>query len=128
MQTNTGEDSEDKTVEKLYAHIAYVNTIMSTLDEFPNDPIEDRKRILGECQFLRAAYYLMLSNLYGWAYDVKNNGADLSVPLKTTEWIVEDKFSRATVGEVYRVIERDLIGACANLRGVEQKNFYRTNQ
>ena len=128
LQTNTGEDSEDKTVEKLYAHIAYVNTIMSTLDEFPNDPIEDRKRILGECQFLRAAYYLMLSNLYGWAYDVKNNGADLSVPLKTTEWIVEDKFSRATVGEVYRVIERDLIGACANLRGVEQKNFYRTNQ
>ena len=36
----------------------------------------------------------MLSNLYGWAsHDVKNNGADLSVPMKTTEWIVEDKFS-----------------------------------
>ena len=35
LQTNTGEDSEDKTVEKLYAHIAYVNTIMSTLEEFP---------------------------------------------------------------------------------------------
>ena len=119
---------EDKTVDKLYAHIAYVNTIINYLDQFPDDPIEERMRIRGEGQFLRAAYYLMASNLYGWAYDVKNSGADPSVPLKTFEWVVEDKFTRATVGEVYDLIETDLKGACENLRGIRQPNFYRTNQ
>lgn len=118
----------DNTVEMLYAHIAYVNTIINYLDEFPNDPIEEKRRICGEGQFLRAVYYLMLSNLYGWAYNPANGGSDLSVPLKTNEWVTEDKFSRATVGEVYDAIVNDLKGACENLRGVVQKNYYRTNQ
>lgn len=69
----------------------------------------------------------MLSNLYGWAYDAKNKGADKSVPLKLYEWVTEDKFSRATVGKVYDAIVKDLLGACENLRGVVQKNFYRAN-
>lgn len=125
---STDPNVKDETIDKLYAHIAYVNTIIDYLDEFPNDPIEQKRQILGESQFLRGAYYLMLSNLYGWAYDVKNGGKDLSVPLKTTSWVVEDKLPRATVGEVYKVIEQDLKGACENLRGVEQKVIYRTNQ
>ena len=118
----------DGTISSLYAHIAYVNTIINYVDEFPNDPIEERMRVQGEGQFLRAAYYLQLSNLYGWAYDAKNGGKDLSVPLKLYEWVVEDKFARATVGEVYKAIETDLKNACVNLKGVVQKNFYRTNE
>ncbi|HJA15706.1 MAG TPA: RagB/SusD family nutrient uptake outer membrane protein [Candidatus Butyricimonas faecavium] len=119
---------EDITISKLYAHIAYVNTIINYVDEFPNDPIEDQKRIRGEGQFLRAAYYLMVSNLYGEAYDAKNGGKDISVPLKKVEWVVEDKFERATVHDVYEVIVNDLKNASENLEGVVQKNFYRTNQ
>ncbi|WP_065218763.1 MULTISPECIES: RagB/SusD family nutrient uptake outer membrane protein [Butyricimonas] len=119
---------EDVTVKQLYAHVAYVNTIINYVDEFPNDPIEDRVRVTGEGQFLRGAYYLLLSNLYGWAYDVKNEGADPSVPLKLYEWVTDAKFSRATVGEVYSSIVSDLEQACENLRGVVQKNYYRANQ
>ena len=119
---------DDKSVRKLYAHIAYVNTIINYLDEFPNDPVDEKMRIRGEGQFLRAAYYLMVSNLYGWAYDAKNKGTDLSVPLKTYEWVVEDHFARAMVGEVYRLIVEDLNGAVRDLEGVVQKNFYLANQ
>lgn len=46
---------KDETFESLYKHIAYVNTIVSYVDEFPDDPIEERKRIRGEGQFLRGA-------------------------------------------------------------------------
>ena len=118
----------DESLEKLYSHIAYVNAIVNYVDEFPNDPIEDRMRIRGECQFLRAQYYLILSNLYGWAYDVENEGMDLSVPLKKTEYVTDEYFSRATVGEVYNYILEDLLAANDNLRGVEQKSIYRANQ
>lgn len=119
---------EDTGLEKIYSHIAYVNTIINYLKEFPNDPLEDQMRIRGEGQFLRAAYYLIVSNLYGGAYDVKNGGTDMSVPLKTYEWVVESKFAQASVGKVYDYIVEDLKSACENLRGVVQKNFYRTNQ
>ncbi len=121
------EEVKDETCDKLYAHIAYVNTIINYVDEFTDEPLETRMRIRGEGQFLRAAYYLMSSNIYGWAYDAKNGGTDLSVPLKTDEWVTEDKFSRATVGEVYDMIVKDLKNACDNLRGVEQPSFYRAN-
>ena len=119
---------KDESDEKLYAHIAYVNTIINYVDEFPDEPIETRQRIRGEGLFLRAVYYLMSSNIYGWAYDVKNNGEDLSIPLKTYEWVTEAKFSRATVGQVYQQIESDLWQACECLKGVRQKTFYRADQ
>ncbi|WP_065218133.1 MULTISPECIES: RagB/SusD family nutrient uptake outer membrane protein [Butyricimonas] len=113
--------------EKLYAHIAYVNTIINYVDEFPDEPLETRMRIRGEGLFLRAAYYLMSSNLFGRAYDAKNKGADLSIPLKTFEWVTEAKFTRATVGEVYGLIESDLRQACECLDGVDQRTFYRAD-
>ncbi len=119
---------ENTTPGLLYEHIAYVNTIINYIDEFPNDPIEELTRIRGEGQFLRAAYYLMANNLFGWAYDRANNGSDPGIPLKTVEWVVEDKFGRAPVSAVYDLIVNDLEEACYNLRGVKQKNFYRTNE
>ena len=122
------EERKDNTITKLYEHIAYTSTIINYVDEFPKDPIEELMRIQGEGQFLRAAYYLMVNNIYGWAYDPKNDGADWGVQLKTSEWIVEEHIPRGTVKQVYRAIVGDLEGACENLRGVVQKNFYRTNQ
>lgn len=119
---------KDATFEKLYQHIGYVNVIIDYVDEFPEDPIEDRMRIRGEGQFLRGAYYLMLNNLYGLAYDANNAKTDLGVPLNLTEYVEEKYFSRASVQEVYNVIVRDLKGACENLKGVKQKNFYRANE
>lgn len=43
---------EDGTVKQLYAHVAYVNTIINYVDEFPNDPIEDRMRVTGRSSIL----------------------------------------------------------------------------
>ena len=123
-----GEEFKDETFYMLYEHIAYVNTIIAQVDEFPDDPIEERTRIRGEGQFLRAAYYFVLNNLYGHAYDSHNSGADWGVPVKTTEYVTKDYFKRNSVKEVYEQIIEDLNRACENLRGVKQRNYYRTNQ
>lgn len=122
------QNTEDNTISRLYKHIATVNTVINYVDEFSSDPQEERMRVRGEGLFLRAAYYLMVNNLYGWAYDAKNKGADMGVPLKTSEWVVADYFGRASVGEVYERIENDLMSACENLRGVTQKSFYKVNE
>ncbi len=124
---NSYTEWEDSTPQRLYELIANLNVISRWVDEFENDPVEEKMRLRGESQFLRAYYYLMLSNLYGWAYDPANDGADLSVPLKTSEWITNEKFSRATIKDVYGTITRDLENACLNLKHVEQPNFYRAS-
>ena len=121
-------EEEDKTLSRLYKHIANINTLINYVDEFSDEPKENRDKILGESEFLRAAYYLMLNNLYGWAYDAKNKGTDLGVPVKTFEWVVDDYWSRATVAQVYELIVGDLQGAIKHLQNVSQPNFYRTNE
>ena len=125
---NRPEDQKDDELAALYEHIAYANTIINYVDEFPDDPIEDRMRIKGEAEFLRAAYYLVMSNLYGHAYDPANGGSDWSVPLKTYEYVVKDHFSRASVAEVYDQIVADLEDACVNLKGVRQPHKYRADE
>ena len=127
-ESTTRQQEDDKTLIGLYEHIAYVNTIVNYVDEFPNDPIEDRRRIKGEGQFLRGAYYLLLNNLYGHAYDARNGGSDWGVPLKTFEYVVEDHFGRASVKEIYEQIVADLEEACDNLQGIEQPSIYRADQ
>ena len=119
---------KDKSFDKLYEHIAYVNVIIGYVDQFPEDPIEDRLRIQGEGYFLRGAYYLLLANLYGMAYDPKTSNSDYSVPLKTTQYIEDLYYSRATTEEVYGQIVSDFRQASENLHGVEQPSFYRANE
>ena len=126
--SSTQKEMKDPTFDKLYEHIAYVNVIIGYVDQFPEEPIEDRMRIQGEGLFLRGAYYLMLSHLYGMAYDPKTSTTDLSVPLKTTQYVEDIYYSRATTGEVYDQIASDLRQACRNLKGVEQPTFYRADE
>ena len=120
-----GQEIEDLAWKTYYAHIAVLNTILVEVEEFQDE--EDYERVKGETQFLRAYYYFMLVNIYGKPYSKATADTDLGVPLKTTDYIEDVQFGRATVAEVYKLIVDDLEAAVANLTGKETKSVRRAS-
>lgn len=116
--------------KKLYRHIAVINSVLFQIPkirEKGGDPFA-LKRIEGECYFLRAQYYLMLVNLYAVPYSKSSASTDPGVPLKITEYVDDQQFTRASVGQVYDLITSDLIRAGESLDGIKQASKYRANQ
>ncbi len=123
-----GDDLYDWDWKRLYQCISYLNVINAYVDEFPNDPEEDQRRVRGEAQFLRAFCYYMLVNLYAAPYVKETADEDLGVPLKITEYIEDKYYSRDAIGVVYKQIVKDLKDACENLKGITQPTIYRANE
>lgn len=113
---------------KMYKHISNMNLIISHVNKFPNDPEEIRKSVTGEAQFLRAAYYFMLVNIYAKPYNAATASTDLGVPLKITEYVEDKYFNRQSVQQIYDQIVADLKNAAENLSGIQQKSIYRANE
>ena len=100
-----------------YEAIAIINKVLAFLPEV-NDAemtIDTRKRIEGECKFLRALYFFELTRLYG--YDVSGHGP-LAVPVFTEPLGPFDTPSRATMEEAYAQINQDLDDAATLLVGI----------
>ncbi len=127
-QRYTGDALTDYDWKRLYQHIAYVNVIASYVDEFPNDPEEDRRRVRGEAQFLRAFCYYMLVNLYAAPYVKESAETDMGVPLKITQYVDDKYYSRDPIVKIYQQIVKDLKDAADNLRGITQPTIYRVNE
>ena len=126
--TNGGRPYDDYEWKRLYKHIASLNVIINKVTEFTGDPIEEQNRVMGEARFLRAGYYFLLANFYAAPYEKENAHNTLGVPLKTTEY-VEDKFyHRATLDSIYSQIIHDLKNAANVLKGIEQPSVYRVNE
>lgn len=120
-----GQKLEDLAWKTYYKHIAVLNTILVKVDEFKEE--NGYERVKGEAHFLRAYYYFMLVNIYAKPYNRETAMTDLGVPLKTTEYVEDKKFERATIEEVYSLIVDDLKEAVTNLTGVEQKTVRRAS-
>ena len=127
----TGFITENGTWTELYRLINVMNNVISSIEDVPQVSADERlgaKRVKGEAHFLRAAYYFWLVNLYGKPYDVATAKEDLAVPLKTTESVLDIKFSRNTVQETYGLILSDLKTAEACLAETgEARNIYRAD-
>ena len=127
----TGFITENGTWTELYRLINVMNNVISSIEDVPQVSADERsgaKRVKGEAHFLRAAYYFWLVNLYGKPYDVATAKEDLAVPLKTTESVLDIKFSRTTVQETYGLIWSDLKTAEACLAETGQaRNLYRAD-
>ena len=114
----TGVARSDGEWASFYTRISVLNSI---LEEAPNCKIkkdaerEQLSRVLGECYYLRAWNYFMLANIYGAAYDKSNLNDGASVTLKLDPAIEDKKFARASTGEVYQQIVRDLTQAATLL-------------
>lgn len=117
-----GTEYADNNWDAFYQRISVVNSIIEEAGNLTITTEEEQaqlNRILGECYYLRAWNYFMLSNLYGAVYDSQNPEDGRGVTLKTTPEIEETKFSRASTGEVYRQMVDDLITAAEYLENGE---------
>lgn len=123
-----GTKVKDYAWEKLYNHISTLNVIISYIDEFKDDPEEQRQRLLGESKFLRGAYYYLLVNLYALPYNKNTADSDLGVPLKLTEYIEDKFFTRDPVSTVYKQIVTDLKDAITHFDKIPQSSIYRASQ
>lgn len=94
--------------ERPYTLILGCNLVLDNLDEVSGDD-DLRESIRGEALVLRAWYYLHLVNFFGIAYNQGNPSENLGVPLKLESSVKIEYYSRNTVEEVYRQIEKDLL-------------------
>lgn len=128
--------TDDLTWNYIYNRINVVNMILAELENVSKNTNEEKLaavRIEGEALFLRAQYYLLLSNLYGDAYDPSTASTKLAVPLKLTEYVEHQgkdsvQFQRATLEEVYTQITADLQKSITCFDESPQiKKLYRTS-
>ncbi|MBZ4036475.1 RagB/SusD family nutrient uptake outer membrane protein [Flavobacterium sp. 17A] len=99
-----------------YPQIKTTNTVITAIPADTDDA--NLKALRGQALALRGYFYFMLARMYGPTY--VGNEAKLCVPLYT-EVSLEAK-PRATVAEVYTVIESDLKEAVELLEGFTRAN------
>lgn len=91
-----------------YQNILGCNAALDNIDKVSGGP-DDKNYVKGQALALRAFYYFQLVNLFGEPYNF--NKATLGVPLKLNSNLELDFPSRATVEEVYKQIDLDLVNA-----------------
>lgn len=104
--------------DRSYQIINACNIVLDKIDLVTDADM--KAQLTGEAKFIRAIAYYNLSGLFGKPYSDGNLNTNLAVPLVLEPVLSSDDISkgdvaRATVGEVYTVIENDLKDAAANL-------------
>lgn len=96
-----------------YPQIKTVNVVLNAVPaEMATD--NDFKKVRGQALALRGYFYFMLARIYGPTY--LGNENELSVPIYTT--VTLEGAPRATVKEVYTLIESDLLESVELLEGI----------
>ncbi len=119
---NSKESQEEAFWDLAYEKIGNCNMVVDAADDVKANSDEEQNTLhqaLGDCYFLRAFYYLTLTNLYGKPYAPSTADTDLAVPIKLTAYIEDKDFSRNTVEECYRQIVSDLNNAEEQLTQVQ---------
>ena len=104
---------------KIYKRVGALNAIIFQGEEMAAKNPEDLtlKRIRGEAFFLRAYYYFILQNIYGSPYRKSTAATDQGVPLKISEKIQDEYFTRSSNESVYQQMIADLEQAAILLDG-----------
>lgn len=117
--------------EDLYKRINVCNTVIALIDEQPeyqaSDAIE-KERVKGEASFLRGMFYYYLANLYAQPYNPATAASTPGVPVKTTEYVEDVEFFRATLEETYDQILSDFTTAAECLHGKTVKSKYHADE
>jgi len=109
-------DIEDN-YEGPYTAIKNFNVFIEGAQVVPEGLEEDAAVVRGEAYLGRAFAYMHLARHFGKAYSSATALTDLCVPLVTV-YNQSEKPARATVGEVYGQIKKDLDSAAVLLKGV----------
>ncbi len=134
--TLLAEHDDQSTWLDLYQRIAILNTTLQEVDRLnitTESETATRNRIKGECYFLRAQFYLILSNLYGKPYNPATASTDLGVPLKITSGVEHDKdaatqFARTPLDKIYKQIVSDLKESITYLKANSKNVLYRASE
>ncbi len=98
---------------QLYGHIYITNKVINEIDK-ADEAIgykeSDKNIIKAEAKYFRAVQYFYLVNFFGKHYSPENKSS-LAIPLVTEADISKENQKPATVGEVYKLIEEDLLFA-----------------
>ena len=103
---NGDKSTVNKYWEILYRLVLVTNYVMENIDKAIG---EDNAKafVRGEAYFVRARSYFELVNLYAKHYDAATAASEPGVP-KRLGTGVEETYTRASVGEIYNLIESDL--------------------
>lgn len=114
----TGAETENRDWMAIYKYINVANNVIESVVDVPHTTAEEQlgvAKVSGEAHFLRGFYYFWLANLYGKPYNPTTAASDLAVPIKTTSEVIDRKFDRNTVAEVYAQVVSDLTQAESEL-------------
>ena len=116
----------DKAWEKLYHTIFVCNIIIHDIPDLEGTE-EEKNKLLAETHFIRAQAYFCLVNLYGEPYEnAEQARTALGVPINHETTILNKRYTRSTLAEVYTLIESDLKESIRQFKSVEwEKNFAR---
>ncbi|MDR1414579.1 MAG: RagB/SusD family nutrient uptake outer membrane protein [Odoribacteraceae bacterium] len=104
----TGNDSPKAVWEGCYSAIAVANQALQAIEELGSPARLNPQR--GEALLIRAYHHFRLVNVFGLHYSKSHGETDLGVPYMTEpETTVSPVYTRASVAEVYRRIEEDLV-------------------
>lgn len=121
-----GQPTEDDMWRDVYKKIGALNTIIAEAENFKGD--EGYERVQGEAHYLRGCWYFWLINLYAKPYEKATAASEPGVPVKLTNYVEDQYYSRASVHEVYGQIVKDLSDAINYLKEVRQSSVYRANE
>lgn len=98
--------------QQIYNRIRGCNIVIEMLPQV-SGPDADKDQIRGEALVLRAYYYLMLVNLYGWPYNAPGHDRNTSpgVPIIVKGDISGANVARGTVAQAYDLITSDIENA-----------------
>lgn len=99
---------DDRAWGKLY-HFIFMSNIM--IDKIPGleGSDDEKNQLLAEVYFIRAQSYFELVNLYGEPYEnEKQAGEALGVPINNEITILNKRYTRSSLLQVYTKIENDL--------------------
>jgi hypothetical protein len=114
----------DKDWSSLYEKLYICNQIIENVDGASTDDEMLRGKVKGQAHAQRAHIYFWLVNMYAKHYNESTMETDLAVPMKVKNDLAE-KLPRATVAEIYELIESDLeiAGTLVPDREEIKKNF-----
>lgn len=124
-----GNEKPDKAWEHFYHKVLMCNIIEHDVNELEDDLTGMKERLLGEVRFIRALAYFYLVNMYGAPYESASQAQTaMGVPINREVGVYDKLYTRATLQEVYTLIEEDLLAAKKNFEnGEDKKTIFRPN-
>lgn len=120
---------DDKAWGKLYHTIFVCNIIIHDTPDLEGTE-DEKNQLLAETYFIRAQSYFCLVNLYGEPYEnAEQAKTALGVPINHETTILNKRYTRSTLAEVYTLIESDLRESIRRFKNVVwEKNYVRPSQ